>query len=177
MDRVTAILAQAGAHGRAQQLRAQGYSPAEAAAELAWELELEVEKLRLANGTGAASSDSQGARSDEPMSGVRLGALTRDRDMWRLRAEEAEAKLANAEAELREQLVSGKRFQTLLKIAYVKAHDLGFDPSRNNHAATDFMKILADHEIQAEDREAFRFVWKAAFERKEGGYWKLKPQK
>jgi hypothetical protein len=180
MERLTQILAASGSYGRVQQLYAQGYSAAAAAAILAWEQELEIEQRRLADEKQSASktpSDTYGAHLEEQGSEALSKVLSHDLDVWKVRAEKAEAALARAQLSIEKLKQSGKRFQTLLKIVFLKGVDLGFDPNRPNGAVTAIQDQLADHDIHGADDEAFRDALKTAFDRKSAGHWKPKPHK
>lgn len=169
-------LACAGLLGREAQLRAEGYTPAQAAAELAWEAQLEIEKLRLKQ---AEETRNGATAADTVLSphAAELEALKQEMDTWKTRAETAENSLAKAQDELKQRRVSGKKFQTLLKIVYLKGVDLEFDPERNNRAVSKILDQLATQGIHAEDDEAFRDALKSAFLTKHGGYWKPKPRR
>lgn len=90
----------------------------------------------------------------------------------RLAAAETErdkARQAHAEDRL-----MGKSRQTFLKVVLVAGAERGFVVGTPNGAVSSIQKALVELDVDAEDDEAIRNVFKEAFGRKHGGYWSMK---
>ncbi len=156
---------------RARQLRAEGLDGEKIGRELAWENEVRTAYRRYSN-DGPASDDHN--ETKDRLNAETVRTLIGERDELQDRLDHAEAQLEKLRNELQDHKLSGKSRQTFLKIIYLFARGRDFDPNHRNGVVSGVLGELADFGISAEDDEAIRNLFKAAFDRKLGGYWEPK---
>lgn len=103
--------------------------------------------------------------------GEEMKAIRAERDSAQNALALASQKIERLQKQLKDIALKGKARTTALKAMWVLGNMLEYDPHHNNGATTRLLKRLRDDGIAVEDDDAFRNLFKEAFELKLGGHW------